>query len=216
MEIRTWIKYEESYLPTSCCRKLRYKECEEYINAVLREISLNDMKLAFEDNSFEGAGKIYFYDDKLWKTARRNLSIAKDYGTQSALEDLIWASAHCSSYFSFAFDRLEYGKDTSREHTLKLIEKEMKNKLLVDGVLFEVTQEPRYIIMNFGYGQNFNVGMLVEYGNFHNYGDNCFSALDGENAVKYANDMAKQTSDYGKFKANIKVYIPKLVTIKNR
>lgn len=48
MKIRTWIKYEESYLPPRC-RKLRYKKCEDYINANLTETSMDDVKLAFED-----------------------------------------------------------------------------------------------------------------------------------------------------------------------
>ncbi len=213
MNIKTWIKYEEGYLPTKRCKKLRYKECEEYINAELKEISLNDMKLAFEDNSYEGAGKIYFYDNKLWIPAKRNTNIANNYGTKSALEDLIWISEHCSTYFSFEFDRLQYGKDTSRENTIESIKKDMNNRLLVDGELFETTGEPRYIIMNFGCGTDYSVGMFVEYGNFHNYGDNCFSALDGEKAVAYANDMAKYTSDFGRFKTDINVHMPELVTI---
>lgn len=216
MKIKTWIKYEEGYLPTARCKKLRYKECEEYINAELKEIALSDIKLAFEDNSYEGAGKIYFYNGRLWTMARRNRNIANDYGTKSALEDLIWISEHCSTYFSFEFDRIQYGKDTSRENTITSIEKDMGNRLLVDGVLYETTSEPRYIVMNFGCGTDFSVGMFVEYGDFHNYGENCFSALDGKKAVEYANDMAKHTSDFGKFKETINVYIPELVTIKSK
>lgn len=214
MKIKTWIKYEEGYLPTPRCRKPKYKECEEYVYAELKEVSMNDMKLAFEDSSYEGAGKIYFYDNRLWKMEGRNKNIENDYGTKSALEDLIWASEHCSTYFSFEFDRLLYGKDTSRESTIKAIEIDMRNRLLVDGVLYVTTNEPRYIVTNFGYGTNFSVGMFVEYGNGHNCGDNCFSALDGEKAVKYANDMAKDTKDFGKFNVSITVYMPELITVK--
>ena len=56
MKIKTWIKYEESYLPPRC-RKLRYRECEDYINVNLKEVDRNELKLAFEDNSFEGKEK---------------------------------------------------------------------------------------------------------------------------------------------------------------
>lgn len=216
MKIKTWIKYEKGFLPTSHCRKRRYKECEEYVNAELKEISLKDMKLAFEDNSFEGAGKIYFYDNRLWHMAGRNQNIANKYGTNSALEDLIWTSEHCSTYFSFEFDRLYYEKDTSRENTIKSIKNDMKNRLLVDDVLFVATSEPRYVIMNFGCSNNFSVGMFVDYSDFHNYGDNCFSALDGEKAVAYANGRARHTSNYGTFKADIHVYMPELVTINSK
>lgn len=37
MKIKTWIKYEEGYLPPRC-RKLRYRECEEYVNVNLKEV----------------------------------------------------------------------------------------------------------------------------------------------------------------------------------
>jgi hypothetical protein len=216
MNIKTWIKYEEGYLPTTRCKKLRYKECEEYVSVELKEIALSDMKLAFEDNSYEGAGKIYFYNNKLWTMVGRNMNIANEYGTQSAVEDLIWIHEHCSTYFSFEFDRIQYGKNTSRENTIASIEKDMENRLLVDSILFETTNEPRYIILNFGCGTDFSVGMFVEYGDFHNYGDNCFSALDGKKAVEYANNMAKYTLDFGKFKERIKAYMPELVTITSK
>lgn len=36
MKIKTWIKYEESYIPPRC-RKPRYNECEEYVNINLSE-----------------------------------------------------------------------------------------------------------------------------------------------------------------------------------
>ena len=77
MKIRTWIKYEESYLPPRC-RKLRYKRCEDYINANLTEISMDNVKLAFEDNSYSGKGKIYYFKNKLWSMVEKSHLIAGD------------------------------------------------------------------------------------------------------------------------------------------
>lgn len=37
MKIRTWIKYEESYIPKGC-RKFRYRECEDHVNITLAEL----------------------------------------------------------------------------------------------------------------------------------------------------------------------------------
>lgn len=65
MKIKTWIKYEESYLPPRC-RKMRYRECEDFINVTLKEVEPTELQLAFEDNSYSGKGKIYFYRGKLW------------------------------------------------------------------------------------------------------------------------------------------------------
>ena len=75
MKIRTWIKYEESYLPPRC-RKLRYKRCEDYINANLTETSMDNVKLAFEDNSYSGKGKIYYFKNKLWIRVEKSHLIA--------------------------------------------------------------------------------------------------------------------------------------------
>lgn len=50
MKIKTWIKWHESYVPARC-RKVRYRECEEYVNINLAETTMENMKLAFEDNS---------------------------------------------------------------------------------------------------------------------------------------------------------------------
>ena len=64
MKIKTCIKYEESYLPARC-RKLRYRECTEFINVALKEVAPTELQLAFEDNSYLGKGKIYFYRIRL-------------------------------------------------------------------------------------------------------------------------------------------------------
>ena len=79
MKIRTWIKYEESYVPPRC-RKLRYKECEEYVQINLPETTMDSLQLAFEDTSFFGAGKIYLYRGKLWAQAKlRNTAWAEEH-----------------------------------------------------------------------------------------------------------------------------------------
>ena len=44
MKIKTWIKYEESYLP-SRCKKLCYRECEDYINLTLKEVDKEELKM---------------------------------------------------------------------------------------------------------------------------------------------------------------------------
>lgn len=217
MKIRTWIKYEESYLPPRC-RKLRYRECEDYINVNLKEVDANELKLAFEDNSYSGLGKIFFYKNKLWSKVKRNHNIAKDYGTKSALEDLIWIHENCSTYFRFSWDR-ENGLDTSRDGVIKDVRNGMKGYILVDGELYSITSEPRYVINTFGLGHNHGgTGMFVEYGYNPNIRkDNYFSALDGAAAVAYANKVAVgrgDTNDVGKFKELIVVHMPEIVKVK--
>ena len=96
MEIKTWIKYYEGYLPPRC-RKLRYRECEDYVDITLAEATLTDMSLAFEDNSYEGKGKIYYYDGRLWAA---DSSFNRGFHKyKSALEKIIDENANCSWYF---------------------------------------------------------------------------------------------------------------------
>lgn len=223
MKIKTWIKYEESYLPPRC-RKLRYRECEDYINVNLKEVAPEEMKLAFEDNSYSGKGKIYYYKGKLWsKVKMPNTNILDDLEERgneikNALDYLIYCNSHCSSYFLFSWDR-EAGLDTSRESAIIIAKSGMKKYILVDGELYEQTAEPRYVINTFGLGHNHGgTGMFVEYHYNPNIDKDCyFSALDGKKAIEYANRVAANrgdTNDVGRFKELIIVYMPELVKVK--
>lgn len=91
MKIKTWIKYEESYLPPRC-RKLRYRECEEYVDINLAETTMENMKLAFEDNAYNGKGKIYFFRNKLWtKASVRDICSGNEDEYESPLAALIYS-----------------------------------------------------------------------------------------------------------------------------
>lgn len=223
MNIKTWIKYEENYLPPRC-RKLRYRECEEYVNIHLREVAAKNLQLAFEDNSYSGKGKIYFYNNNLWCKAKMpNKSIVEDvkergHKIESALDWLIYTNANCSAFFFFHWDREERGIDTSRNGAIQAAEDAMNGYILVDGELYEMTSEPRYVVNTFGLGCNHGgTGMFVEYGYNENIRrDNYFSALDGDEAVAYANRIAAgrgDTNDVGKFKKTIIVHMPELVKV---
>ncbi len=224
MNIKTWIKYEKSYIPPRC-RKLRYRECSEYINVSIKEIDGSELKLAFEDNSYSGKGKIYFYNGKLYcKEKMPNSNIVEDLRERgvkidSPLDYLIWCNEHCSSYFFLAWDRESYGKDTSKKAVVKVAKDAMKKYILVDGELLVQCPEPRYVINTFGLGHNHGgTGMLCAY----HYNSNIpkeryFSALEGEKAVAYANKVAAargDTNDVGKFKPFIICHMPELVKVK--
>ena len=224
MKIRTWIKYEESYLPPRC-RKLRYRECEDYVYVNLKEININELKLAFVDNSYSGKGKIYFYKGKLWcKSKMPNTNIVEDLRERgnkidTSLDYLIWCNEHCSTYFFFSRDREECGVDTSKDAVIKCVIRDMKCYILVDGELYMQTAEPRYEINTFGLGHNHGgTGMFCAYGYNPNIRkDNYFSALEGEQAVAYANKVAANrgdTNDVGKFEPFIICHMPELVKVK--
>ena len=102
---------------------------------------------------------------------------------------------------------------------IKMARKETAEYLLVDGELYTQTTEPRYCIYTFGLGHNHGgTALSVDYGYNPNISKDCyFSALDGEKAVKEANETAARrgdTKDIGRFKAEITVYMPELVKVK--
>lgn len=217
MKIKTWIKYEESYLPPRC-RKLRYRECEDYINVNLKEVAPEEMRLAFEDNSYSGKGKIYYYKGKLWSKVKSGefMCHPEERGIKTPLEELKYVNEHCSSYFPRSW---RDGEHPDKERMMSAARKAIKNYVLIDGEIYEQTAEPRYVINTFGLGHNHGgTGMFVEYyynPNIRN--DNYFSALDGKKAVEYANSVAAgrgDTNDVGRFKELIIVYMPELVKVK--
>lgn len=217
MKIKTWIKFEETYLPKRC-RKLRYRECEDYIFVNLKEVDKKELKLAFEDNSFNGKGKIYFYKGELWhkvndpKLRRNNVITALDY--------LIYCHENCSTYFFFSRDREKFGLDTTKEGVIKKVKDDMKKYILVNGILYKNTIEPRYEIVTFGCGCNHGgTGLYCSYDYNQNKDGNYFSAIEGKEAVECANKVATargDIKDVGKFKPFIVCHIPELVKIKLR
>ena len=217
MKIKTWIKYEESYLPPRC-RKLRYKECEEYVQINLSETTMDSLQLAFVDTSYSGKGNIYFYRGKLWVQEQlRKTDWVEEHGFQTPLDELIYIHEHCSTYFRFNRDR-EAGRETTRDSVIKKARADLRKYLLVDGVLFSVTNEPRYCIYTFGLGHNHGgTHLAVVYGYNHNITqDRYFHALHGDEAVAEANRIAQKrgdTKDVGRFKADIIVHMPELVKV---
>lgn len=213
MKIKTWIKYEESYLPKGC-RKLRYRECEAYVNITLAETSMNNLQLAFEDQSFNGQGKIYLYNGKLWRLAKiRDVCAGgeDEYGYHTPLEALVYWREHSSKYFMFESDRY-IGRKTSKAAVIGKARSDMKKFLLVDGQLYVFTRVPFYSILTFGCGNNHGgTGLFVSY-NKWTYKD--FDALHGKEAVQKATEIALRRGDtesVQNFHEMIVVHIPELV-----
>lgn len=219
MKIKTWIKYEESYIPPRC-RKPRYKECEDRVDINLPETTMSALQLAFEDSSYQGAGKIFFYKGKLWAQAKvKCTQWCEEKNIHTPLDELIYDRENCSTYFRFAYDREYYGQDTSRQAVIKEARDDMKRYLLVDGVLFERSAEPRYCIYTFGLGHNHGgTALSVDYRYNPNISKDCyFSALQGEEAVTEAKKIALgrgDTESVSRFKAEISVFMPELVKVK--
>lgn len=214
MKIKTWIKYEESYLPPRC-RKPRYIEREEYIDVELAEASKEQLQLAFVVDEYDRDGHIYAYGGKLWRKAITR-DIACD-DSRNSLSALKYWNKNSSRYFRFEFDRIYSGYKTDRKSVVEQAQSDMQGYLLVGRTLYIETQEPMYCIYTFGLGHNHGGTSLSV-----NYRYNCnishmryFSALDGEKAVKEAKQIALGRGDTDSIKyikRKIKVYMPELVS----
>lgn len=130
MKIKTWIKYEEKYLPTTRCRKYRYRECEEYVDIELAEVPISALSKAFEDRSYGGKGFICSYNGLFWNAATiRSVCGSNDSERyKTPLEAVMWWNEHGSMYFSSRYWNEHPGRE---DMTAKAIE-DMSKYLLVD------------------------------------------------------------------------------------
>ena len=91
-------------------------------------------------------------------------------------------------------------------------------KLIIDGILYEITEEPKYVINTFGLGHNHgSTAMFIE--NCYNPNiskHNYFNALQRNEAIKYGKDVALRRGDTDSIDRigsgiNIEVLIPEAV-----
>jgi hypothetical protein len=107
----------------------------------------------------------------------------------------------------------DYWNHTKEEVENSYIE-DAKKYIIIDGVIYEETGEPRYVINTFGLGHNHGgTGLFVEtYYNSNICKDAYFNALEREKAIKEADRIASRrgdTNDVGRFaeSCNIEVLI---------
>lgn len=197
MKIKTWIKFEVPYLPPRC-RKVRYRDGEEFVDITMREASKKDMVLAYEDKSYDGKGKIYRYKGKLWAKAKLS-SLAKEPKykgkIKTALDWLVYWNKNGSRYF-YCHSFLCYNEeDRSRAAMVKKAKRDMARYLLVDGELYERTTKPEYFILTFGCGNDDGTGLFVEYPARRDCGWH-FPADKGAEAVAKAKEIAIGRRDF--------------------
>ena len=208
MDIQAHIKYTEGYLPTPRHKILRYRECDEVITATLREVDKNDLKLAFEDNSFEGKGEIYSFDGGLWVKAKND----QPHSVRTTVEELKEDFMKYSWFYG-------YKPEDTRENQIAKVVGRLSGYIVADGELYSKSDEPRYCIYTFGLGHNHGgTHLAVTYMYNSNISkDRYFSALDGEKAVQAAIEIATNRGDtesIDTISADIVVHNPEAVTVR--
>ena len=221
MKIDTKIRYQEEYLPTKRHRIPRIREVEEDIMVELREVSRKDAPVAMvvtdyrsyldengkdhfglRDVSFYAVGgRLYSEKRDMWGALDKGPLLMKDFVRE--------VERHGNCLYGWV------GK--SKEEVLQSLHKFIDSHVLIDGVIYREAGEPRYVVQTFGLGHNHgSTGLFVDMGYNPNISkDSYFSALQRDEAIAYANEVATRRGDtdsLGRFDTkNIKVYMPEMV-----
>ncbi len=208
-------KYYAAYIPSARSQKFSFDEVEGEFKVNVVSLTADEAPVAFRlsDYSHESKGitEIRWYQGQLWRRMTQN--DRRSGGDQSDVKPDELPRVV----------RMVYGIPHSIAKTRELLQRKFresaKNYILIDGAVWTVTGEPRYVVNTFGLGHNHGgTGLFVEeYYNENIAASNYFSALDGDKAVAYANKVAERrgdTNDVGKFEKMIEVLIPEAVTIR--
>lgn len=208
MKVKVTVDFKEGYLPPRC-RKMRYRNAAKETVLNIRETTEEDAPIAFVVHYYDKDIIYRFYKGKLYTLTKWNDVCCGKEGLLPPEE--LW------KYLRGRYDYWNCDFETNRKEYMKAA----REYLIIDGKVYRVSGEPRYVIITFGLGHNHGgTGMFVE--EFYNpniSNKNYFSALDGEAAVAYANSVAAgrgDTNDVGKFKAGIDVLMPEVVKVKPR
>ena len=218
MKIKVWTKYNVSYLPPRC-RKLRYREEEEYMYVNIKEVKKEELIPAFDTGFI-----IYSYNKKLWrKASERDTHCVDDENTMTALEALIKDCVTCSTYFgryNYANGDISEADREDRTAVRKRLLKDMREYIIVNNELYIQTTEPLYCIYTFGLGHN-HAGIGTSLSIDYHYNSNIskeryFNALEFDKALNKALEIAINRGDtdsirYIKALEPIKVYDKKFV-----
>lgn len=212
IKIKTY--YYEQYIPPRC-RKPRFRKETGDIAVSVRSVSCDEAPIAFRLSDYshkvENNTEIRFYKGKCYKRTMKRYIYATEWYTPVGCAEITSCLRPC----------LIYTTDRTKEYCIKAYRNEAKKYLVIDGEVWQQCGEPRYGITTFGLGHNHGgTGLSIS----HNYNPNIpsqnyFSALDGDQAVAYANEVARRrgdTNDVGKFKKMIEVLMPECVKVKPR
>lgn len=221
MKIDVNLRYQEEYLPTKRHRIPRIRDVAEWVTVELREVSRKDAPVAMVVTDYQSYidenGKDQFglrdtaflaVDGALY-SEKRDMWGALDRGPLSWVEFWREIQNRGNSYHSY------YGRD--KEGALRSLKEFVDSHVLIDGVIYEECNEPRYVINTFGLGHNHGgTGLFIEtHYNPNISKNNYFNALQRDEALAYATEVATRRGDtesLGRFDVkNIQMLMPEMV-----
>ena len=222
MKFDAKIKYQEEFLPTKRHRIPRIREVEETVSVELREVNrvnapvamvVTDYKSYLDENGKDQFGlcdSVYVAVENELFSEKRDMSGALDRGSYS-MDDF-------KEDIERAGDCYRCWPGKGKDDVLRSLHEFVESHVLIDGVIFEQKNEPRYVVQTFGLGHNHGgTAMMITNRYNPNLSKNCyFSALERDKAIAYANEVASargDTNNVGTFGRgiDIKVYMPEMV-----
>ena len=205
MKVKVTVKYSEYYIPPRC-RKPRQRDCEKDTFITIHEATSQEAPIAFIVHKWDGDVEYRFYKGKCYtKSLYKNHHCGK-----TGLFPPEMIGAYLRGNYAYWNDDYKKNRKTFTDDASRY--------LLIDGIVWELAGEPRYVVMTFGLGHNHGGTALMvdeEY-NPNVSKDRYFSALNGDAAIAYANQIAERrgdTNNIGKFKKEIEVLIPQAVKV---
>lgn len=206
MKVKVNVDFREGFLPPRC-RKMRYRDATKEAVLNIRETTEDAAPIAFIVHNYDKDVVYRFYKGKLY-----TLSYWREVHSG---KDGLLPPEELHKYIRGRYDYWNGDYETNRKEYMK----DAREYLIIDGKVYHISGEPRYVVMTFGLGHNHGGTSMsvVGYYNPNISNKNYFSALDGEAAISYANSVAASRGDtdsIGRFKAEIEVLMPEVVKVK--
>ena len=217
MKVTAKYSFMEEFLPPRC-RKPRKREVEKSMNVNIKELTSEQAPIAmitttWESRRVEGqADTVFGLTPTIYRCFNKRLYTpcisrsGDDIGTQYTISDVIWR-----------INETGHPYNATEQERVKKIRSNAKRYVIIDGLLYEESGEPRYKILTFGLGHNHGgTGFFIETGYNRNIGkENYFNAFQREEAIEYFKKVALGRGDTDSVKEekeiNIEVLIPESV-----
>ncbi len=214
MEIQIEYQYQEAYLPSKRHRKPRLRDASGVMTVEVPEIAKASAPIAFlvHEISKDKPTDFRLWNGQLWKPVlwrERRARAEGLYPVAALIKDI-----QCRMPYFSALVKNPIGKDPVEQAKRQYAERHV----IIDGIVYEQTKEPQYVVMTFGLGHNHGgTSMFVEQEYNPNIcKDRYFNALEREQAVELAKNIAisrGDTNDLSRIETtcNIEVLIPEAV-----
>ena len=183
MNIKVKYEYLEGYFPTPRSRKERFRAVQNTITVPLKEVSMDDLHLAYRINSFT---EIYAYKGKLYQMIQESSDCKMGWNLYNYKRNPLERLQDVCLYDDRMF--CPTSQMDSKEKMEARVRGYLNLFLVADGVLFVESPKPTYVVETSGTPFLSNASTQVNTYYMHEHRQ--FPATDPEGAAQYAAEIA--------------------------